>query len=81
VLRVRQVWAVHYELVQVSHPLPVSVEIRWLDGPGAPLLKEGQPQVSLLLEPQVSVQQEPDLSLGRTLVAAWQTTVDRLVWR
>jgi 4-amino-4-deoxy-L-arabinose transferase-like glycosyltransferase len=81
VLRVKQIWLLHYELVQVSRSLPVSVEIRWLDGPSAPHLKEGQPQVSLLLEPQVTVQQEQDLSLGRSLVAAWRTTVDRLFWR
>jgi len=61
--------------------MPVSVEIHWLNGPGAPHLAKGQPQISLLLDPQVTVQQEPDLSLGRSLVAAWQTTVDRLVWR
>ena len=81
ILSAGQSWEVHAERIQVSHPNPVSIQVRWLDGPGAPHLVEGQPQISLLLTPKVALQQEPDLSLGQRLVLAWQNTVRQLARR
>jgi hypothetical protein len=81
VLRVGPSWAQHYELVRVTRSMPLSLELEWIDGPGAPQLDEGQPEIALTLQSQVRLQTEPTPSVGKTIVAAWENTLDRLLGR
>ena len=81
VLRLGPARARHYELVRLTRDTPLSLEIEWLDGPGAPDLKAGQPQTTLTLIPEVRLQAEIEPDVGQAFVGAWRNTVQRLSGR
>jgi hypothetical protein len=70
----------HYELVHLTRSIPVSLEIDWIDGPGAPEIIEGEPQLSLVFKPRAEVLPDRELSLRQSLAEAWKTSAGRVVW-
>jgi hypothetical protein len=73
-------WTDRTEWLRVTRGIPLSLEIRWLDGPGYPDLEEGEPRTALSLAPQVWLQ-ETDPPLGQALATNWRDTLYRLVGR
>jgi hypothetical protein len=59
VVHAEQDWVVFDEPFGVIRGMPVSLKIRWLDGPGYPEIVDGQPQIALTLDPKVYLVSAP----------------------
>jgi hypothetical protein len=80
-VQIDQEEAEHYELIRVTRSTSLSLEIRWLNGPGAPAVEGGEPTTALALSPQVRIREEAAPSLGQRIAVAWHDTVYRFVRR